>query len=101
MGKKYIEENIETLRKQRDDKVVGGYRDLIAKTFIYIKKGIKMSKTDFCNPKYSDVSKAVYGTRNEESKIRGFVKDLKKSGYITVYGVGAEREIKILKDLDF
>ena len=101
MGKKYIEENIEKLRKQRDDKVKGGYRDYVVKVYVYIKKGIKLSKTDYCNPKYSEISKAVYGTRNEESKIRSFIKDLKKSGYITVYGAGTEKEIKIVKELDF
>ena len=43
MGKKYIEDNIETLRKQRDDKVVGGYRDLVVKTYDFIQKKIKKS----------------------------------------------------------
>ena len=38
MGKKYIEDNIEKLRKQRDDNVVGGYRDLVVKTYKYIQK---------------------------------------------------------------
>jgi len=47
------------------------------------------------------MSKAIYGDRNQESKIRAFIKDLKKSGYITVYGVGTEKEIKIVKELDF
>lgn len=101
MGKKYIEENIEILRKQRDDKVKGSYREYVVKVYVYIKKGIKMSKTDFVNPKYSDISKAVYGDRNQESKIRSFIKDLRKSGYITVYGVGPDKEIKIIKELDF
>lgn len=101
MGKKYIEENIEKLRKQRDDKVKGSYREYVVRVYLYLKKGIKLSKTDYCNPKYSDVSQAVYGTRNEESKIRSFIKDLKKSEYITVYGVGTEKEIKIIKELDF
>lgn len=101
MGKKYIEENIETLRKQRDDNVMGGYRDLVVKTYQYLNKEFKKSKTGFCNPKYSDISKAVYGTRNEERKIRGFIKDLSKSGYISVYGVGTEKEVKIAKKLDF
>lgn len=101
MGKKYIEDNIEKLRQDRDNNVKGGYREQVFKTFIYIKKGIKMSNTDYVNPKYSDISKVVLGTRNEESKIRGFIKDLKKSGYITVYGAGVDKEIKILKDIDF
>lgn len=101
MGKMYIQDNIEKLRQQRDDKVKDGYRYYAFKIFIYIKKGIALSKTDYCNPKYSDISKAVYGNRNEESKVRSFIKDLKKSGYITVYGVGPEKEIKILKDIDF
>jgi len=99
--KRYIEDNIEKLRQDRENKVKGGYRENVFKTFIYIKKGIKMSKTDFTNPKYSDISKAVFGTRNEESRIRGFIKDLRNSGYISVYGVGKDKEIKILKDIDF
>ena len=101
MGKKYIEENIEKLRKQRDDKVKGGYREYVVKVYVYLRQGIKMSNTDYCNPKYSVMSKVIYGNRNEESKIRSFIKDLKKSGYITVYGVGNEKEIKIVKELDF
>jgi hypothetical protein len=99
--KKYIEENIEKLRQDKENKVVGGYRDQVFKTFIYLKKGIKMSKTDYVNPKYSDISKVVFGSRNEERKIRGLIKDLKNSGYISVYGVGEHKEIKILKDIDF
>lgn len=101
MGKKYIEENIEKLRKQKEDGIVGGYREYVIKVYVYIRKGIKLSNTDFCNPKYSDISNAIYGNKNEESKIRSFIKDLKKSGYITVYGVGTEKEIKIVKELDF
>jgi murein L,D-transpeptidase YafK len=101
MGKKYIEENLEILRKQRDDKIKGSYREYVVKVYVYLRKGIQLSKTDFCNPKYSDMSKAIYGNRNEERKIRSFIKDLNKSGYISVYGVGEEKEIKILKELDF
>lgn len=99
--KKYIEDNIEKLRQDRDNKVKGGYRDQVFKTFIYLKKGIKMSGKDYTNPKYSDISQVVYGTKNEERKIRGLIKDLKNSGYITVYGIGIDKEIKILKDIDF
>ncbi len=101
MGKKYIEENIEVLRKQRDDKIKGSYRYYCVKVYVYIKKGIEMSSTNYCNPKYSDMSKAIFGNRNDERKIRSFIKDLRKSGYISVYGVGDEKEIKIVKDLDF
>ena len=101
MGKKYIEDNIEKLRKQRDDNVVGGYRDLVVKTYQYIQKQTKKSGSSFRNPRNADISKAVYGNRNQENNIRGFIKDLKNSGYISVYGVGLDREIKILKDLDF
>ena len=101
MGKKYIEENIEKLRKQRDDNIVGSYRDLVVKTYQYIQNQINKSRSNFCNPKNADISKTVYGNRNQESNIRGFIKDLKKSGYITVYGVGLEKEIKIIKELDF
>ena len=101
MGKKYIEENIEKLRKQRDDNVIGGYRDLVVKTYKYIQKQIDKSGSSFRNPRNTDISKAVYGNRNQEKNIRGFIKDLNKSGYITVYGIGLEREIKIIKDLDF
>ncbi len=101
MGKKYIEKNIEKLRKQRDENIVGGYRDLVVKTYLYIQKQIKKSGSSFKNPKNADISKAVYGNRNQENNIRGFIKDLNKSGYISVYGVGLDREIKILKDLDF
>lgn len=101
MGKKYIEENIEKLRKQRDDKIEGSYRQLVVKTYVYIRKGIQMSHLDYTNPKYSDISQAVFGNKNQERVIRGYIKDLNKSGYISVYGVGADKEIKILKELDF
>ncbi len=101
MGKKYIEDNIEKLRKQRDDNVVGSYREQVVKTYEYIQKQINKSKSGFCNPKNSDISKVVYGNRNQENNIRGFIKDLRQSGYITVYGAGLEREVKIVKDLDF
>jgi len=101
MGKKYIEENIEKLRKQRDDKIKGSYREYVVKVYVYLRKGIQKSGTDFCNPKYSDISNAIYGNKNQESKIRSFIKDLNKSGYITIYGAGTEKEIKIVKELDF
>ncbi|MFK5883261.1 MAG: hypothetical protein QM489_02855 [Candidatus Izemoplasma sp.] len=101
MGKKYIEENIEILRKQRDDKVKGSYRESVVKVYVYLRKGIKMSDKDYCNPKYTDMSKAIFGNWNDESKIRSFIKDLRKSGYISVYGIGSEKEIKIVKELDF
>ncbi|MBI9010462.1 MAG: hypothetical protein JEZ05_10600 [Tenericutes bacterium] len=101
MSKKYIEDNLETLRKQRDENVVGGYRDLVVKTYKYIQQDIKKSKTDFCNPKNSDISKAIYGNRNQERKIRGYINDLRKSGYISIYGIGLEQEVKITKELDF
>lgn len=101
MGKKYIEDNIEKLRKQRDEKIKGSYREYVVKVYVYLRKGITMSGKDYCNPKYSDMSKAIFGNRNEESRIRSFIKDLRKSGYISVYGVGDEKEIKIVKELDF
>jgi hypothetical protein len=101
MGKKYIEENIEKLRRQRDEKVKDSYREYVVKVYVYIRKGIQLSKTDYCNPRYTDISKAIYGNGNQESKIRSFIKDLRDSGYITVYGVGTEKEIKIVKELDF
>jgi hypothetical protein len=101
MGKKYIEENIEILRKQRDDNIAGGYRDLVVKTYQYLQKDINKSTLDYCNPKNSDISTAVFGSKNQESKIRGFINDLRKSGYITIYGIGLEREVKIKKELDF
>jgi len=101
MGKKYIEDNIEKLRKQRDDNVVGGYRDLVVKTYKYIQKQAKKSGSVYRNPKNADISNVVYGNKNQESSIRGYIKDLKNSGYISVYGVGVDREIKILKDIDF
>jgi len=101
MSKKYIEDNIETLRKQRDEHVVGGYRDYVVQTYRYIEKQIKNSKTGYCNPKNSDISNVIYGNKNQESKIRSYINDLRKSGYITVYGIGEEREVKIKKELDF
>ncbi len=101
MGKKYIEDNIEKLRKQRDENVVGGYRDLVVKTYKYIQKQVRNSGSIYRNPKNSDISNVVYGNKNQESNIRSFIKDLKNSGYISVYGVGLDREIKILKDIDF
>lgn len=101
MGKKYIEENIEKLRKQRDDKVIGGYRDLVVKTYRFVEKEIAKSDNDYCNPKNSDISNFVFGNKNQEAKIRGFIKDLKKSGYVSVYDVGVSREVKITKKIDF
>lgn len=101
MSKKYIEENIETLRKQRDDKVVGGYRDLVVKTYKYIQQEIKRSTKGFCNPNSAEISKAIYGNPHQERKIRGFITDLRKSGYLSVYGIGLQQEIKITKALDF
>lgn len=101
MGKMYITDNIEKLRKQKEDRDVTGYRHYVVKVYIYLRKGIEKSKTDYVNPKYSDMSNAIYGNKNDESKIRSFIKDLKKSGYITVYGAGMDKEIKIVKELDF
>lgn len=101
MGKQYILDNIEVLRKQRDDRIKDGYRAKVVRTYVYLRKGIELSNTNFCNPKYSDISKHVFGNRNQERTIRGYIKDLQKSGYITVYGIGEEKEIKIVKELDF
>lgn len=101
MGKKYIEENIEKLRKQRDENIIGGYRDLVVKTYKYLEKKIEKSSKDFCNPKNADVSNAVFGNRNEEEKIRGYIKDLRKSGYISIEDTGMKRKVKITKELDF
>jgi len=44
MGKKYIEENIEKLRKQRDDRIKDGYRAYVVKVYVYLRKGIELSK---------------------------------------------------------
>lgn len=101
MGKKYIETNIEKIRQQRDENIIGSYGDLVAKTFNYLKKQISRSKNNYCNPKNSDISNVVFGNKNQESRIRGFIKDLRQSGYISVYGAGVEKEIKIIKELDF
>jgi hypothetical protein len=101
MDIKYIEENIEILRKQRDENIVGGYRDFVVQTYNYIEKKIAKSATDFCNPKNMDVSNAVFGNRKQEKKIRGYIADLKKSGYLLIEGVGADREVRIIKSLDF
>lgn len=99
--KRYIEENIELLRKQRDENIEGGYRDLIVKTYNYLVRKIEKSGNKFCNPKNKDVCNAVFGNPSQESKIRGFIKDLKRSEYISVEGSGPDRKIMILKDLDF
>lgn len=101
MSKKYIEENIEKLRKQRDDKVVGGYRDYVIKTYDFLALKISEAKKDYCNPKNHEVSEAVFGTRESEAKARGYIKDLKKSGYITVSNAGENRKIRITKEIDF
>mgnify|MGYP006883057225 CR=1 FL=1 len=101
MGKKYIEENLEKLRKQRDENVLGGYRDLVVKTYTFVEKKIAKSGQGFCNPKNADISNAVFGNRREDDKIRGFMKDLKKSGYISIDDVGENRKVRIIKELDF
>ena len=101
MGKKYIEENIELLRKQKADNITGSYRDLFAKTYQYLAKKIEKSGNDFCNPKNADVSNSVFGNKTNESKVRGYITDLRKSEYISIEGIGMDRKIKILKELDF
>ena len=101
MSKKYIEENIEKLRKQRDEKVEGGYRDLVVKTYDFLALKISEAKKDYCNPKNYEVSEAVFGTRDGVTRTRGFIKDLKKSGYITVSNTGENRKIRITKEIDF
>ena len=101
MSKKYIEENLEKLRKQRDDKVVGGYRDLVIKTYDFLALKVSEAKKDYCNPKNHEVSEAVFGTKESETKVRGYIKDLKKSGYITVSNAGENRKIRIIKKIDF
>jgi len=88
MEKKYIEKNIDRLRKQRDENIIGGYRDLVVKTYNYIERKIKKSGVDYCNPKNNDISNAVFENKNEGARIRGFVNDLKKSGYISVENSG-------------
>ena len=69
MGKKYIEENLEILKKQRDDKVVGGYRDLVVKTYNYINKNISMSGLEYSTLRNREISKGLFKTFKEESKI--------------------------------
>ena len=101
MQNRYIEENIEELRKQRDTDVVGGYRDLVVKTYNYIEKKINQSEKGYCNPRNKDICKAVFGHKKAEEKIRGFVKDLKISEYISTEDVGVDRKVRILKKIDF
>lgn len=99
--KKYIEENIDKLRAQRDQNDNEGYRFYVAGTYNYIKNAIKESKKEYCNPRNKDVALSLYGDIAQELRIRGFVKDLRKSEYITVIGTGSKRQIRIIKDLDF
>jgi hypothetical protein len=101
MSKKYIEDNIEKLRKQRDENVVGGYRDLAVKTYEFLALKISEARKDYCNPKNHEISEAVFGTRESEARARGFIKDLRKSGYITVSNTGENRKIRITKEIDF
>ncbi|AIO18489.1 hypothetical protein KQ51_00609 [Candidatus Izimaplasma bacterium HR1] len=101
MGKKYISDNLDMLRKQRDEKILGGYRDNVAKTYKFIENLIADSSKEYCNPKHSEISKAVFGNELGEAKIRGYLKDLKKSDYLSNEGAGMERQIKLLKPLDF
>ena len=101
MSKKYIEDNIEKLRKQRDEKIVGGYRELVIKTYDFLVWKVSEAKKDYCNPKNHEISEAVFGTRDSEIKVRGYVKDLKKSGYISVSNQGENRKIRITKEIDF
>lgn len=101
MGKKYIEDNLEILRKQRDDKVKGGYRDLVVKTYNYIEKNISRSRLDYSVLRNREISKGLFQTFKEEAKIRGFVNDLRKSDYLSVENIDDERRIKILKKINF
>jgi hypothetical protein len=101
MSKKYIEENLEKLKKQRDEQVMGGYRDNVVKTYDFLAWKVSEANKDYCNPKNYEVSEAVFGTRGEETKVRGYIKDLKKSEYITVSNSGENRKIRIKKPINF
>jgi len=99
--KKYIEENIELLRAQRDEKTPGTYREALAKTYIYIKNKCDKSDLGICTLKNRDIANAVFGSVKEDSKVKGIIQDLKRSAYITTEGIAPDRQIKIIKALDF
>ncbi len=73
----------------------------MAKTYTYLEKLIVESGKDYCNPQNADISEAVFGNRLGEAKIRGYIKDLRKSDYLSNEGAGMDRQVKLLKELDF
>ncbi|MBN2605355.1 MAG: hypothetical protein JXR62_06015 [Bacilli bacterium] len=100
-NKKYIEENIELLRSQRDEKTPNSYREALAKTLLFIKSKCDRSGQNICTLKNRDIAHAVFGSVKEDTKVKRIIQDLKRSDYISVEGDALDRQIKMLKELDF
>lgn len=101
MAKKYIEENIELLRSQRDEKIPGTYREALAKTLGYLEIKCNKSDSGVCNLPNRDIAYAVFGSVKDDTKVKRILQDLKRSEYISTEGIVPDRKIMILKELDF
>ncbi len=96
-----IEEQIEYLKKQKRGEISGGFADLLTCTYNFLTDQLSLAKVDYCNPFDSDICRAVYGDAYHIPMIRKFMYRLQKMGYISIIGSGRERQIRILKTLDF
>ena len=95
-----LEKKKSYLRNQKITKS-GSYADLLTDTYNCIKKLINNSDKDYCNPYDADISQYIYGNRLQLTMIRKFLYELKIMGYIEIHKAGTNREIYIIKDLDF
>ena len=95
------QKKLEYLRNQRDGKIQGGYRDLLAATYNYLQEQCAANPDAWCNPYNNQICMAVYGNTNHTSMISRFVYDLRGLGYIRIVGSGADRRIFIAKEIDF
>jgi hypothetical protein len=95
------ENQIEYLRKQKNENICGGYAELLTSTYNYLKAQIENTDCGYCNPYDSDICKVVYGNSYHITMIRKYIYKLKALGYISIEGYNVNRKIMLIKPLDF
>lgn len=98
--KKSVNDKLEYLRKQRSGEAEGGYYLALEETFKYIEKKISESRTDYCNPTFYEIGVAIYGG-GRRTMVMKFLDELVYLGNISIEGKGADRQVRILKPLEF
>lgn len=103
LTKEELEEKLSWLRQQRDGLIEGNYRNYLARIYSFIKSECEKSPNGFCNPYPWQCNDAAYPYESKPYSKVGleYCRDLEQLGYISIVGYGADKQIRILKPLDF